>query len=125
MSDDSETIDGFEEWDDLLEDDDNEAQEQKAIYVYFIKKGKFVKIGSSTNPKNRLRTLQTGTNQKLKLIYKTSQLNEKELHAKFERYRDHNEWFYFSKDIKAFIKKDQERDLSFIDELIKQLEELN
>lgn len=72
-------------------------------YVYFIQKGKFVKIGSSNNPEQRVYNLQTGSNQKLKLLFKTDAFSEEELQTKFNRYKDTNEWFFLSREIKTFI----------------------
>lgn len=118
------SADDLDEWEDIFDDMPEEEKQQKKVYVYFIKKEKFVKIGSSINPEQRLQTLQTANNQKLELLYKASHLNEKEVQTKFDRYKDHNEWFYFSREIKDFIQKDKENDYSDFSELIEFLEEI-
>lgn len=64
--------------------------------IYFIKGGGFVKIGYSKNPRARLKELQTGNPNKLKLLatmpgtYST----EATLHEMFKSQRAHGEWFH-------------------------------
>lgn len=69
-------------------------------YVYFIKTEKTnqVKIGYSSNPLERLKSLQTGNPEKLILIgqYPGTPTLEKALHAFFEDKRNQLEWFNFT-----------------------------
>jgi hypothetical protein len=73
---------------------------------YFILNGSFVKIGSSTNPNNRFKNIQSANVDKLKLIY-TTKISESELHEKFEEFRVKGEWFTYSKEIQEFIENEK------------------
>lgn len=67
----------------------------KPSFVYFITDGKMVKIGRSTDPARRLRTIQTGHPKPLWLIgtISANRLSETEAQAKFAEFRGHGEWF--------------------------------
>ena len=81
-------------------------------YVYFIKKenSDSIKIGKSTNPKKRLSSLNTSSDEKLNClaIFDEDVVSERDLHIKFNFYRKKNEWFYFSKDIHKYINVEME-----------------
>jgi hypothetical protein len=74
-------------------------------FVYFIGNDEFVKIGYSTDPKNRLKYIQSGHPHKLKLFgcIRGDMKLERELHEKFKEHRLNGEWFTYSLEIKSFI----------------------
>jgi predicted GIY-YIG superfamily endonuclease len=71
-------------------------------YVYLIQRGYgAIKIGVSDNPESRLKQLQTGAQERLRLIAKfpsnsrTEAFNlEKDLHDKLAHHRLKGEWFH-------------------------------
>lgn len=70
------------------------------MYVYFIKAGKFLKIGISEDPERRLSQLQTGSPMKLTLSETVKVRTEREakdvecaMHLHFRGSRIHGEWF--------------------------------
>lgn len=81
--------------------------------VYFAEQvgGKLVKIGwTSGCPKRRVRSLQTGSPIKIRLlgaIPADDPALEKELHKRFEALRVKGEWFRRSKEILALLPKEQ------------------
>ena len=56
-----------------------------------------IKIGRSKNPQKRLKQLQTGNPNKLKLIvaFKGEGWKEKNIHERLDRYRLEGEWFSY------------------------------
>jgi len=76
--------------------------------VYFIlnKDSNHVKIGYSKNPTLRIKTLQTGSSNRLELIaiLKGTIKEEKFLQKKFNKYHINNEWFEYNENIREFIK---------------------
>jgi hypothetical protein len=72
---------------------------KKEDYLYFIQADKtgMVKIGRSKHPEKRLKQLQTGSSNKLKLIacFENSGWREKILHELLEKWkvRANGEWF--------------------------------
>lgn len=80
-------------------------------YVYFIQEGKRgpIKIGLSSDPLNRLNTMQTGnaTNMRLLLIlnlHPDKAINvESRFHKYFGVYRIRGEWFRASRSIVTYI----------------------
>ena len=64
-----------------------------------------VKIGVSNEPEARLEDLQTGSPVPLHLLWKTpgGQALESALHAYFEPYRSHGEWFDFGEENPAAL----------------------
>jgi hypothetical protein len=73
--------------------------------TYFIGDEDFIKIGTSTRPRRRLKSLQTANPKKIKLLH-TTYLGEKALHKKFEKNHKKGEWFFNEKKIKNFIETD-------------------
>ena len=79
--------------------------------IYFIRSyNQFIKIGRSTEPDSRCKSLQTGSPIKLKVKavlpgdYKT----EKGLHEMFSHIRHNGEWFRYTDELKWFIRAIQE-----------------
>lgn len=77
-------------------------------YVYFVLAPEVgrVKIGYSEKPPyNRMIDLQVGSPVKLELIYSIpgGPLLEKGIHAKFDSYRLHGEWFEYTDSLKDYI----------------------
>lgn len=66
--------------------------------VYVIKSGDLIKIGITQSPRERLRTIETGTGRKLDVIYLSKQCRnyrdvEKSAHVLFSNQRLLGEWF--------------------------------
>ena len=67
--------------------------------VYFISDGERIKIGFTTDIRQRLNSLQTANSNKLKLLYRIDDGGhalEKHIHEMCERYRLEGEWFLLS-----------------------------
>jgi len=81
---------------DLLEAKAREVT-AKVGMVYFIRDDAShrIKIGTSINPFDRLRALQTGSSARLRLmaICEGGRKGEREFHERFDRYRLTGEWF--------------------------------
>jgi len=75
-------------------------------YVYFIRRpdGQ-IKIGFSHEPESRLRAIssQSGLRMMLLATIPGGAALERELHARFDEYREIGEWFRPCRDIDAFI----------------------
>ena len=72
-------------------------------YVYLISDNNYTyKIGISNNPEKRVKTLQTGNDNKLKIVHKILCENfndvESALHNKYQFLRINGEWFELSDD---------------------------
>jgi hypothetical protein len=69
----------------------------KKDYLYFIQSDRtgMIKIGRSKDPNKRLKQLQTGNANKLKLIssFKGMGWREKLIHEKLNRWSEEGEWF--------------------------------
>jgi len=63
-----------------------------------------VKIGKTTNIKQRVQSISTSTPFLVKLIAICEDIQENELHDKFNHLRYKNEWFKFTEEIREFIK---------------------
>ena len=77
-------------------------------YIYFITNKENIKIGfTSVNPQKRLKQLNTGSDKQLYLLgYQFGSMDdEKELHARFQKFRirDNAEWFYPDQSIIDYI----------------------
>ncbi len=83
-------------------------------YVYFIRAGTWMKVGSSRNPASRLETLRRFNGPKLRLecCIRGSFKEEREMHQvfskSFKRREYDREWFRVGKDfdVKAFLGPD-------------------
>lgn len=84
-------------------------ERRKAHYVYFLRIGSRVKIGTTTNVDERIAALKTGMPGKPVLSYvaKGGRQLEASLHRKFAADRIHGEWFRFSEAIKQWIRDDK------------------
>jgi len=84
-------------------------------FVYFIRVGNHgdIKIGYSTNIKNRIVTLQTSIPENITLLgYVSGNLSlEKELHTKFKLLRKKGEWFSFDSSIIDYLNEHNEMKL--------------
>ena len=75
----------------------------KASWVYFIRWGDRIKIGTSVDPKARARSLSL-TDQAILLVIPGDRTTERELHATFQPIRiDATEWFHATQDLLLFI----------------------
>lgn len=75
--------------------------------IYFIRSyNKFIKIGVSTEPIDRLKVLQTGnpTGLHLQATMLGEFQTEKGLHEMFSHLRAKGEWFRYTDELKWFIK---------------------
>jgi hypothetical protein len=81
----------------------------EASFVYFALSGRRVKIGISKNPRERLKSIRTGSYSKVNIYYVTpgGREKEKELHALFAQYRVNGEWFIYAKEIQDWIAADE------------------
>lgn len=68
------------------------------VFVYLIRSGNAIKIGSSASPENRCRELATGspTPPELLATFPGGRQLEKRLHHHFADKRQHLEWFALS-----------------------------
>lgn len=75
--------------------------------VYVVKSGKFVKIGFSTNMKERLRDLQKGSATKLRVLasFPGTYSSERALHKRFRDHKSHAEWFRIEGALAEWIKE--------------------
>jgi len=73
--------------------------------VYFVAAGRHVKIGFSTAPLERLRSLQTSHPEKLEILHAVpgTQLMERSFHRRFAKGRVRGEWFLLSQEVRRFI----------------------
>lgn len=78
-------------------------------FVYFIGDGECVKIGFSTNPKNRLSNLQVGSSKELKLLYtiQGSEKDERAIQNLFSDYYERGEWYKIEGRLKGFLDMDE------------------
>ena len=69
----------------------------KKDYLYFIQSNKtgMIKIGRSIDPQKRLKQLQTGNAEMLKLIasFKNMGWREKLIHESLKKWSEEGEWF--------------------------------
>ncbi len=75
------------------------------MITYFIKSGNQIKIGRTVNLRSRMKSLQTSTANRLKLLA-VSDMAESEAHAKAETisYRLCGEWFKSTPELREWIK---------------------
>lgn len=73
------------------------------MYTYLISNGAAVKIGRTTNVRQRLTSLQGAQHAKLELLAIIEGDIEQELHIKFRTLRLAGEWFAFAREIEDFV----------------------
>lgn len=77
-------------------------------FVYVVKCGDHYKIGSSTDPQQRLRALQTAQPEAVTLVHTIESARykyiERDLHRRFAGKRARGEWFALSDDDLAYIR---------------------
>jgi hypothetical protein len=75
--------------------------------IYFAKADGFIKIGYTTNLSARLISLQTSSPMRINLmgVIPGNREDEKDLHAKFARLRQHGEWFLSTRRLNKWIEK--------------------
>lgn len=73
--------------------------------IYFLESGDRVKIGFTTDTKERISALSTASPVPLKLIgtVKGGMIYERQLHKRFAAYRRHGEWFKLTPELRAEI----------------------
>lgn len=71
--------------------------------TYLIQQGNYLKIGYTSNLKNRLKQYDTH-NMYYKLLYVINGNCEKELHEKFKKYKEKTEWFKYNDEIIEYFK---------------------
>jgi len=81
----------------------------KPLRTYFIQDSltKFIKIGSSVDPEDRLRVLQIGCPSWLRLVGSVEEkvLSEKDAHYQFHEYVERGEWYRPGPRLEDFIHK--------------------
>jgi hypothetical protein len=89
--------------------------------IYFIQSGQYgpIKIGYTDNLEKRLRSLQTGNHDDLRLIYSMpgERDDEKALHTKFAKHHIRGEWFrsdgeiigYYLESFRTFLTREWKR----------------
>lgn len=89
------------------------------VYVYAILAPTAIKIGrTSSHPHERLRTLQTGCPDTLKLLAYTTHTTERQMHRKLRRFHIRGEWYRICPEV-----LDELRTWNWLDEaLLAQLE---
>ncbi len=83
------------------------AEEHGAVsgWVYFVRAGRYVKIGYAKDVEGRIRSLATGNPHELELVLKVpgSYSLEKDFHAEFAGQRIRAEWFAYDGDLRAYL----------------------
>lgn len=87
--------------------------------VYFFRQGRKIKIGFSTNPMSRLRTLQIGAHVRIEFYYSTpgGRDLERKLHKEFAQFRVAGEWFLFAPEIRDWIDQDERRRRTYLKQM--------
>jgi len=86
-------------------DDDDLGEDEGYIYFISSPEREVIKIGFSTNPQNRLRSLATASPYALEFlcVIPGDTNYEKSLHDKFHHLRQSGEWFSDTQEIREFI----------------------
>lgn len=87
----------------------NIIKKENKEYVYFIQNDltKHIKIGYSSNVKQRFNTIETasGSSMTLLLLIEGNRRDERNFHLMFDLHRAKGEWFYPNEEIESFLKK--------------------
>lgn len=90
------------------------------MYIYLLTNGTYYKIGKSKNPDRRIKELNSGSSEKIELIYKYRSVEyyhtiESALHNFFSNKRLNSEWFELSpKDVLSFNDRCKKIEKNFI-----------
>lgn len=73
--------------------------------VYFIEGGGLIKIGVTTNLPSRFRTIRNSSPVPVKLLgsIKGGNITEALAHQRFDRLRQHGEWFMDDPELRAYL----------------------
>lgn len=85
----------------------------RTSWVYFIRGGELIKVGTSKDVEARLASLRTGSPLPLELVYvmRGSRDLEQCLHGRFESLRSHGEWFHAREPLISFISEMKRREM--------------
>lgn len=77
------------------------------VYFIYCEASSMIKIGFTSNIKNRLGNLKTMSPVPLRLIgtIEGTRVDEENLHKKFARLRSHGEWFKLERPLERYIEK--------------------
>jgi hypothetical protein len=77
------------------------------VYVIASEDNKRVKIGHSIDPLRRIRTMQYGSSQRLRLIgaFPGGKSDEETLHSLLRDVQVHGEWFDCNEELLAFLRR--------------------
>ena len=83
--------------------------------IYFVRQGRYVKIGFTDNPKKRISTIQVSVPTKIEmmLLIEGGRKLEKELHDRFHKQRTNGEWFLIDEDIDNYLAEMEDFDLKW------------
>ena len=84
----------------------SQPRRNETVKTYFIQSvlGGPIKIGISSDPPRRLKTLQTSCHQKLQIIAMLDGDQEKEIHRQFSHLRTYGEWFEAVEELTQWIR---------------------
>ncbi len=95
--------------------------------IYFIRQeyDSLVKIGHTHDIKHRLSALQVSNGHKLEVILLIRGMfkEEQEIHDLFSDDKFRGEWYYFSDDIKNYIKSQYDNDIRLPEKLYSEMDE--
>ena len=88
------------------------------IYLILNESNTKCKIGVSKNPKLRLKQLQTGSSENLRIdiIINGDFCSEKELHKNFSTIREKGEWFIYTQEIQQYFHSKTPTDIIIFDD---------
>lgn len=77
----------------------------KDEFVYLLREGEFVKIGTTVNPKQRLAAYGTHSPRPMELLacLPETVATEQDLHTRFAAYRERGEWFRLEGDLLDWV----------------------
>lgn len=83
----------------------SKRRDPSAIYFVAAQNSGLIKIGVACDPVSRLRDLQVGSPERLRLLAVTpgTAADERALHQRFSAHREHGEWFRPAPEVLALI----------------------
>lgn len=85
----------------------NDRPPRSPGYIYLVQAGGRYKIGKATDVTKRIKSLQTGSAEEIRLIHtiptQRVELAEKQLHTRFKAKRERGEWFDLSAEDVAWL----------------------